>query len=195
MRDPYEVLGVSPDADDNEIKKAYRELARKYHPDNYQNNPLADLAEEKMKEINEAYDAVTRSRAGGGSGYGGGTASQGQSGYGYGSSYQQQRQSAGGVFAQARQAVSRGDSYSVYIIDWLLPDMNGVEVARRVRKEVGEIWRARSVFCRGCPGMGSGISSWAPLPTGGAGWTRPDRTTRSPFKWNRAIWSTVRRLA
>ena len=79
MRDPYEVLGVSPDADDNEIKKAYRELARKYHPDNYQNNPLADLAEEKMKEINEAYDAITRSRAGGGSGYGGGTASQGQS--------------------------------------------------------------------------------------------------------------------
>ena len=109
MRDPYEVLGVSPDADDNEIKKAYRELARKYHPDNYQNNPLADLAEEKMKEINEAYDAITRSRAGGGSSYGGGTASQGQSGYGYGSSYQQQRQSAGGVFAQARQAVSRGD--------------------------------------------------------------------------------------
>ena len=92
MRDPYEVLGVSPDADDNEIKKAYRELARKYHPDNYQNNPLADLAEEKMKEINEAYDAITRSRAGGGSSYGGGTASQGQSGYGYGSSYQQQRQ-------------------------------------------------------------------------------------------------------
>ena len=39
---------------------------------------------------------------------------------------------------RTRQAVSRGDSYSVYIIDWLLPDMNGVEVARRVRKEVGE---------------------------------------------------------
>ena len=46
MRDPYSVLGVSQNATDDEIKKAYRELARKYHPDNYQNNPLADLAEE-----------------------------------------------------------------------------------------------------------------------------------------------------
>ena len=46
MRDPYTVLGVSPSATDEAVKKAYRELARKYHPDNYQNNPLADLAEE-----------------------------------------------------------------------------------------------------------------------------------------------------
>ena len=58
MNDPYSVLGVSPNASDEEIKKAYRELARKYHPDNYQNNPLADLAEEKMKEINEAYAVI-----------------------------------------------------------------------------------------------------------------------------------------
>ena len=58
MRDPYSVLGVSQNASDDEVKKAYRELARKYHPDNYQNNPLADLAEEKMKEINEAYDTA-----------------------------------------------------------------------------------------------------------------------------------------
>ena len=63
MRDPYEILGVSSTASDEEIKKAYRELARKYHPDNYQNNPLADLAQEKMKEINEAYDTVTRQRS------------------------------------------------------------------------------------------------------------------------------------
>lgn len=70
MNDPYSVLGVSPDASDEEIKKAYRELARKYHPDNYQNNPLADLAEEKMKAINEAYDAITKQRAGRGSGGG-----------------------------------------------------------------------------------------------------------------------------
>ena len=73
MRDPYSVLGVSQNASDDEVKKAYRELARKYHPDNYQNNPLADLAEEKMKEINEAYDAITKQRSGGYSGgsYGG----------------------------------------------------------------------------------------------------------------------------
>ena len=110
MRDPYEVLGVSPDAGDDEIKKAYRELARKYHPDNYQNNPLADLAEEKMKEINQAYDAITKSRSAGS--YGGSTQGQGGYSYGYGggSAYQQQRQGGGGsLFAQARQAVSRGD--------------------------------------------------------------------------------------
>ena len=59
MRDPYSVLGVSSNASDQEIKRAYRELARKYHPDNYANNPLADLAEEKMKEINEAYEILS----------------------------------------------------------------------------------------------------------------------------------------
>ena len=64
MTDPYSVLGIQPTATDAEVKKAYRELARKYHPDNYQNNPLADLAEEKMKEINEAYDAINRARSG-----------------------------------------------------------------------------------------------------------------------------------
>ena len=58
MTDPYVVLGVSRTASDEEIKKKYRELARKYHPDNYANNPLADLAQEKMKQINEASFAV-----------------------------------------------------------------------------------------------------------------------------------------
>ena len=60
--DPYKVLGVAPDATDEQIKVAYRDLARKYHPDNYANNPLADLAQEKMKQINEAYDTITKQR-------------------------------------------------------------------------------------------------------------------------------------
>ena len=95
MRDPYEVLGISPDAGDDEVKRAYRELARKYHPDNYQNNPLADLAEEKMKEINEAYDAITKGRAGGAGSYGGSAGAQSY-GYGGGASYQQ-RQNSGEI--------------------------------------------------------------------------------------------------
>ena len=58
--DPYKVLGVSRDADQETIKKAYRDLAKKYHPDQYVNNPLASLAEEKLKEINKAYDMLTQ---------------------------------------------------------------------------------------------------------------------------------------
>ena len=65
MKDPYSVLGVSKNATDDEIKNAYRELARKYHPDNYGDNPLSDLAGEKMKEINEAYDSIMSHRRGG----------------------------------------------------------------------------------------------------------------------------------
>ena len=56
MKNPYEVLGIKEGASDEEIKKAYRELVKKYHPDKYVNNPLADLAAEKMKEINDAYE-------------------------------------------------------------------------------------------------------------------------------------------
>lgn len=60
MKDPYEVLGVRQDASGPEIKTAYRELVKKYHPDKYQNNPLAGLAEEKLQEINEAYDNLMK---------------------------------------------------------------------------------------------------------------------------------------
>ena len=67
-KNPYEVLGVSPGASDDEIKKAYRELSRKYHPDANINNPLADLAAEKFKEVQEAYDTIMRERTSG-SGY------------------------------------------------------------------------------------------------------------------------------
>ena len=74
MTDPYKVLGVSRDATDIEIKNAYRALARKYHPDNYADNPdMAELATEKMKEVNEAYDTITRERKGGAKGNTNGT--------------------------------------------------------------------------------------------------------------------------
>ena len=62
MNNPYKVLGVSPNATDDEIKQAYRELARKYHPDKYRDSDLSDLAEEKMKEINAAYEEIQKLR-------------------------------------------------------------------------------------------------------------------------------------
>ncbi len=58
MKNPYEVLGVDRNATEKQIKDAYRELAKKYHPDNYTDSPLHDLAEEKMAEVNAAYDEI-----------------------------------------------------------------------------------------------------------------------------------------
>ncbi|GKU25625.1 J domain-containing protein [Clostridium folliculivorans] len=60
MNNPYEILGIKEGASEDEIKKAYRELAKKYHPDQYGNNPLKDLAEDKMRELNEAYDYLIK---------------------------------------------------------------------------------------------------------------------------------------
>lgn len=65
MNDPYKVLGVNPYATDEEVRKAYKELVKKYHPDQYQDNPLADVAAEKMTEINAAFDEIMNSRRGG----------------------------------------------------------------------------------------------------------------------------------
>ena len=66
MNDPYAVLGISSSASDDEVKTAYRNLAKKYHPDNYASAPdVADLAAEKMSQVNEAYDAIVTARKNG----------------------------------------------------------------------------------------------------------------------------------
>ena len=106
IRDPYSILGVGRDATEEEIKKAYKALSRRYHPDANVNNPNKDQAEEKFKEIQAAYQQIMKERtegysygqSGGYGGYGNGyggygsggtgnrTGSGGQSG-GYGSFY------------------------------------------------------------------------------------------------------------
>ena len=90
MKDPYEVLGVQHGASEEEIKRAYKELVRKYHPDKYVDNPLADLAQEKMKEINEAYDMLMK---------GGSTTTQSRTSYGG---------SGGGQLYEVRRLIQTG---------------------------------------------------------------------------------------
>ena len=87
MKNPYEVLGVSKDATQDEIKAAYRKLAKQYHPDKYVGNPLSDLAQEKFKEINEAYETLTGQGANTYSGY-------------------QNSSSGAGTFAQVRNLIA-----------------------------------------------------------------------------------------
>ena len=90
MTDPYKELGVSYDATDDEIKTAYRELVKKYHPDNYANDAeLKDIAEEKMKTVNAAYDEIQklrRSGSGSGKSENDGERQSTRSGYGFGTS-------------------------------------------------------------------------------------------------------------
>ena len=110
MNDPYQILGVPETATDAEVKKAYLNLARKYHPDNYHDNPLADLAQEKMKEINAAYEEINKRRSGRGSSAGSGS---------YGSYYGGSRSgsyqnsysgySSSSVLQQVRLAINSGD--------------------------------------------------------------------------------------
>ncbi len=119
MKDPYSVLGVSQTASDDEVKKAYRELARKYHPDNYQNNPLADLAEEKMKEINEAYDSITKQRAGGYQSTSSGHSSSGYNGQARGYGGQDP------TFARIRSLINSGNLTAAEQLLYQIPTKNG----------------------------------------------------------------------
>jgi molecular chaperone DnaJ len=94
MRNPYEVLGVREGSSVEEVKRAYKELVRKYHPDQYQNHPLSDLAEEKLKEINEAYDFLMKQFEGSNTG---------------GRSYSNDYRGGDSSLAQARNYINAGN--------------------------------------------------------------------------------------
>ncbi|MFA5659197.1 MAG: J domain-containing protein [Oscillospiraceae bacterium] len=99
MTDPYNILGVSPSDSDEKIKEAYRELAKKYHPDNYSQSPLNDIADEKMADINSAFDEIMNSRRGGANT--GGAYSYGKSDYSAGSDNMNYR--------EIRRLIQKGD--------------------------------------------------------------------------------------
>lgn len=116
MNNPYEVLGVKQGASDAEIKAAYKSLVKKYHPDKYQNNPLADLAEEKLQEINEAYDALTKNRPVQ-KGFGNSSQSYG------GQSYTSEGRASNNYYA-IRQALDRNDLTGAEQMLVTAPDRN-----------------------------------------------------------------------
>ena len=100
MKDPYKILGVSPSDDDDKIKQAYRELVRKYHPDKYTDSDLAELANEKMKEINAAYEQIRSERAN--------RSSQGSTGFYQDTDSSSSYAGASSSFAQIRDLLNRG---------------------------------------------------------------------------------------
>lgn len=100
MKDPYQVLGISPSATDEEIKDAYRALVKKYHPDKFADSDLAELANEKMKEVNAAYDEIQKQRSGG---------SQGRSNAGGG--FNPGSRSTSEFYARVRQFINMGSIF------------------------------------------------------------------------------------
>lgn len=98
---PYKVLGVSENATQEEIRAAYLALVKKYHPDKYTDNPLKELAGEKLKEINQAYEMLTKkpSASSGGAGYGAGYGSATGYGGAHSGSYTNQSRTGGTAYA------------------------------------------------------------------------------------------------
>ena len=118
MKDPYEVLGISNDATDEKVKSAYREKARKFHPDNFNDNPAAaEMATEKMKEINDAYDAIIKRRGNKTSG-----------GSGYADNWGANNQNASSNFNDVRRLISSGRFEEAQeILDGVPPEKRDAE--------------------------------------------------------------------
>ena len=126
-KNTYEVLGVREDATDEEIKEAYRALARKYHPDKYIDEGLKEMATEKMKTINEAYEEIKNIRAGKSSAGGYGSAGGSGSAGGYGS-YGSSGSGGSGDFAEVRRLINAGAYMQAErILDAMPADCRGAE--------------------------------------------------------------------
>ncbi len=107
MNDPYKTLGIDPNCTNEELKQAYRSLVKKYHPDNYADAPeLASVADEKMKEINSAYDEILKIRIGKATGYNNNPDSNGTKGQSYGAGFGQSS-SKNPIYNQIRQEINK----------------------------------------------------------------------------------------
>ncbi|MDO4567212.1 MAG: J domain-containing protein, partial [Oscillospiraceae bacterium] len=107
MDNPYQVLGLDKSATDEQIKEAYRSLAKQYSSSDYTADPLADVADSRMQRLNEAYDQImAERRVGADSPYSGAGSASGSSQYTGGSAYQQ---SATQNYQEVRQMLRSGD--------------------------------------------------------------------------------------
>lgn len=165
-QDPYKVLGVSPTASDEEVKRAYYALAKKYHPDNYSaDNPLADLATEKMQEVNAAYDTIQKMRASGARRQSG--AGQGYAGGGNAEYMQIRRMISANRFGAADSALEniaaedRGaewhylKSITMMHRGWVNDAMRELEIACSMNPSNPEYQQAKQMFNRTANGYGS----------------------------------------
>lgn len=119
MNDPYKILGVSQSDSDEKIKEAYRELVKKYHPDNYSQSPMSDIASEKMAEVNAAFDDIMNMRRGGGNASEN-TYNNYNSGYDYNNS--------NANYSEIRRIIQRGDVTTAEgMLDRIDPTLRGAE--------------------------------------------------------------------
>lgn len=97
-KNPYEILGISENSTDEQVKEAYRNLAKKYHSDNYSGGPLSEIARRKMEGIDDAYDTIMLTRRG--------TAGAGNSGYGNSNAHGKSYYKAGSQFSDIREKIN-----------------------------------------------------------------------------------------